>query len=145
MARLRFTAAISLGLLLLAGLAAAPSPATAQTASLSVTLTASKTKAKVGDLVDFTVVVTNNGTTPVTDLTVSLNLPDALDGRAINCPFGTSVGVTDCTFSLSAGSAAEVHFFVRIGVGPNGRVVASLSDGTEVAIPAIKIIGPRKG
>src|SRR3954451_21110573 len=98
MARLRIFAAISLSLLLFSGLATAPSPATAQTASLSVTLAASKTKAKVGDIVDFTVVVTNNGTIPVADLTVSLNLPDALDGRAINCPFGTSAGVTDCTF-----------------------------------------------
>src|SRR5207249_8048633 len=62
----------------------------AQEANPTLTLTSSATKAKVGDFVGFTVRVENTGTDTIPSLSVFLNLPDALDARAISCPGDTS-------------------------------------------------------
>jgi len=135
--------------------APAPHAAVAQdVGALTLSLTPSVTKAKIGDIVEFTVRVENAGTEPLTGLFVSLGLPDALNARAKSCPSKElDEDVTSCWVGeLGPGSWVEVRFSVQIGSRTrtiNGPVTAQVSDGTYpplafVAIPAIKIIGSPK-
>ncbi|MFL5760595.1 MAG: hypothetical protein ACJ789_12780 [Thermomicrobiales bacterium] len=126
--------------------------ASAQQASdLTISLTSSTTKAKIGDFVAFTAVVENTGTASVTDLLINLNLPDALNARAINCPGETSGSTTFCVIGdLPAGSVAEILFVVQVGTKQNnGPVTVSASIQSLVvatdSVPALKIVGPTHG
>ena len=123
--------------------------ASAQQASdLTISLTSSTKKAKVGDFVAFRAVVDNTGASSVPDLLINLNIPDALDARAINCPGDTSGSTTFCVISdFPAGSVAEILFVVQVGTKQNnGPVTVSASSSSIVlataAVPALKIVGP---
>jgi uncharacterized repeat protein (TIGR01451 family) len=126
----------------------------AQEASdLTLSLTSSATKAKVGDIVRFTVRVENTGTSTIPDLVVQLGLPDALNAQAVNCPGETGGSTTLCDLGdFAAGSITEVVFFVEVGTRErvlNGPVSAAASSGGFVlvtdTIPPLKIVGPRQG
>ena len=126
----------------------APRPVAAQEASdLTLSLTPSTTKAKIGDVVLFTVRVENTGTITIPDLFVHLGLPDALDARAVNCPGETSGSTTFCDLGdFEPDSIAEVLFAVEVGArDPNGPVTAFASSGDQVLaraeIPQLKIVG----
>jgi uncharacterized repeat protein (TIGR01451 family) len=125
--------------------------ASAQQASdLTVSLTSSATKAKIGDFVGFTVRVENTGATTISAVAVNLNLPDALDARAVSCPGDSQGIVTSCNLGdFAAGSIAEVLFVVQVGSkATNGPVTAFVSSSdatlTTAAIPALKIVGPSR-
>jgi len=135
--------------------APAPHAAVAQDAgTLTLDLTANVTKAKIGQIVEFTVRVENAGTEPVAGLFVSLGLPDALDARATSCPsWELGDDVTSCWLGdLAPGQTVEVSFTVQVGSRTraiNGAVTAQVGDGTfpplaSVEIPAIKIVGSPK-
>jgi len=122
----------------------------AQEASdLTFTVTSSATKAKVGDFVGVTVRVENTGTDTIPNLSVFLNLPDALDARAISCPGDTSGTTVFCKIGdFAAGSAAEVFFAVEVShKAPNGPVTAYASSFDVViasaSVPPLKIVGPK--
>jgi uncharacterized repeat protein (TIGR01451 family) len=154
MALPRFITVFGLAALLLGAVAIAPSrhAAAVDASDLNVTLKSNVTRAKIGDIVEFTVRVENNGTEAFTNLSVSLGLPDALDARSVYCPFnpGSGNGVTDCEVgTLEPGSVIDVPFYVHVGSKEaNGGVTAFVSaDGIstiETSIPAIKIVGPTK-
>ena len=89
MARLRTALVISLVTLLLPSFLIAPfaSPVTAQSAeAVRITLTSSSNKAKIGDILEFAVQVENASADPIAGFFVALQLPDALNARAVNCP-----------------------------------------------------------
>ena len=126
----------------------APRPVAAQEASdLTLSLTPSTTKAKIGDIIRFTVRVENMGTTTIPDLFVHLSLPDALNGQAVTCPGDDGDTVTSCSLGdFVPGSITEVMFFVEVGSREgNGRVAASVSSGGFVlvtdTVPQLKIVG----
>ena len=133
-----------LAILSLLTLAAAPSAA----AGLTLDLTANATKAKVGDDITFTVRVENTGTEALTDVTINLNLPDALDAQSVDCPIDSET-VTSCPLrTLQAGEVQEVTFVVRAGTRNrqiNGDVTASATSGSLILASArlapIKIVG----
>ena len=116
----------------------------------TVTLTSSATKAKIGDLVAFTVRVENIGAESIPDMLINLGLPDALNARAINCPGETFGSTTFCIISdFPAGSIVEVLFVVEVGTRePNGPVTVFVSSADIVlasaAIPPLKIVGPAR-
>jgi hypothetical protein len=116
----------------------------------TVTLTSSATKAKIGELVAFTVRVENIGSESIPDLLINLGLPDALNARAINCHGETFGSTTFCIISdFPADSIVEVLFVVEAGTRePNGPVTAFVSSADIVlasaAIPPIKIVGPNR-
>jgi uncharacterized repeat protein (TIGR01451 family) len=125
-------------------------PAAAQDTALTLDLTASTTKAKIGDFVEFTVRLENTGTETIPGVMVNLELPDALDARAVNCPTGSDpqfTGVTTCILGdLSAGSSAEVLFYVEVGAKePNGPVTATATstnmDSVSDQLAPLKIVG----
>jgi uncharacterized repeat protein (TIGR01451 family) len=154
MALPRFLTVFGLFALLLSALFVSPGrQAAAQDASdLVVTLKPNVTRAKIGDIVEFTVRVENKGTETFTNLSVSLGLPDALDARSVYCPFnaGSGNGVTDCEVgNFEPGSVTDVLFYVHVGSRTaNGTVSAFVSaDGISsilVQIPPIKIVGSPK-
>lgn len=119
-----------------------------QAPDLTISLTSSTTKAKIGDFVAFRAVVENNGASPVPGLLVNLNLPDALDARAINCSGDSSGSTTFCFFGdFPAGSVTEILFVVQVGTKQNnGPVTVSASSNSTVlatdSVPALKIVGP---
>jgi len=127
--------------------AAAIRPASAQdAAAVTVTLTASTAKAKVGDIVYFTIDVQNTGTETI-NLFFSLGLPDALDARAASCPGDHSDSAVTCVIDeFTPGSTAEGVFYVYVGRRtPNGPISAS-AGGDDIptvftTIPALKIVG----
>ena len=114
---------------------------------LTLTLTPSATKAKIGDVIVFTVQVENAGTEPITGLVVSLGLPDALDAQTKSCPSDPNPDVTSCWIvDLGPGASVEVRFSVQVGSrnrATNGPVTAQVGYPplAFVAIPAVKIIG----
>jgi hypothetical protein len=122
-----------------------------QTSGLTISLTAQPTKAKVGDFVGFKAVVENTGDMIVSNLLINLNIPDALDARAINCPGDNGGSTTFCTITnFAPGSIAEVFFTVQVGTkANNGPVTVSASGDSIVlataSVPAIKIVGPKNG
>jgi uncharacterized repeat protein (TIGR01451 family) len=150
----RFLTVFGLLALLFSAIFISPShQAAAQDASdLVVTLTPNVTRAKIGDIVEFTVRVENVGTVTITNLEVGLGLPDALDARSVYCPFNPGVGnlVTDCLIgNLEPGAATDVPFYVHVGSKEaNGTVSATASaDGIPaviVTVAPIKVIGPTK-
>lgn len=155
MAGLRFALLLSVVALVLGATVGAPMlrPATAQAASgLTVSLTPNVTKAKIGNIVEFTVRVENTGAETIPGLGVSLALPDALDARAVYCPFSSGDTVIDCQIGdLAPGSTAEVKFYVHVGSRTgNGAVTAYAYDtftGTVLAsaqTAPIKIVGSPK-
>jgi len=126
-------------------------PAAAQEEpSVALTLTSSATRAKIGDLVSFTARVENNGAESIPNMLINLNLPDALNARAINCSGETSGSTTFCFFSeFPAGSITDVLFVAEVGSRePNGPVSASVSSSSIViataSVPALKIPGSKK-
>jgi uncharacterized repeat protein (TIGR01451 family) len=126
-------------------------PAAAQASpAVAVTLTSSAAKAKVGDLVSFTVLVENTGAESIPDMLINLNLPDALNARAINCPGETFGSTTFCVISdFPAGSLVEILFVAEVGSRElNGPVSASVSSSSIVlataSVPALKIPGSKK-
>jgi uncharacterized repeat protein (TIGR01451 family) len=148
----RFLAVFGLIALVLSAAVASPAHrAAAQDASdLVVTLTPNVTRAKIGDIVEFTVRIENTGTQSFTGVFVNLGYPDALDARAVYCPFSSGDTVGDCAIGeLGPGSVAEVKFYAHIGSRTaNGEVTAFVSaDGIStimVQIPPIKIVGSPK-
>jgi uncharacterized repeat protein (TIGR01451 family) len=122
-----------------------------ETTGLTLSLQASTTKAKVGDFVAFTARVENTGTTTITGLLINLNLPDALDARAINCPGDNGGSTVFCTIGdFAPGSVADVLFAVEVGSREtilNGPVTVSASsnsaDVATASVPALKIVGPQ--
>jgi hypothetical protein len=120
-----------------------------QSSDLTISLTSSTKKAKIGDFVSFKAVVENTGASSVPDLLINLNIPDALDARAINCAGDTSGSTTFCVISdFPAGSVAEILFVVQVGTKQNnGPVIVSASSLSIVlatdAVPALKIVGPK--
>lgn len=152
MALPRFLTVFGLLSLLLGSVVVAPGRnAAAQDASnLVVTLTSNVTRAKIGDIVEFRVTVENTGTETFANLSISIGYPDALDGRAVYCPFGSGDTVVDCTKDeLGPGSSVEALFYAHVGSKiANGEVTAFVSaDGITTImtqIPPIKIVGPTK-
>lgn len=154
MAGLRFALLLSVVALVLGATVGAPMlrPATAQAASgLTVSLTPNVTKAKIGNIVEFTVRVENTGAETISGLTVSLGLPDALDARAVYCPYSSGDTVVDCQIGdLASGTTAEVKFYVHVGSRTaNGPVTATVFDSTfntltSAEINPIKIVGSSK-
>jgi uncharacterized repeat protein (TIGR01451 family) len=143
-------------LLLALAVTAVSSPATRsvaaqETPSLTLSLTSSTTKAKIGDIVRFTVRVENTGTVAIPDLNVSLSLPDALSGRAVTCPGETGGSPMNCRLGdFAPGSLAEVVFFVEVTSREgNGVVGASASSSSIVLvsdiIPQLKLVGSPRG
>jgi uncharacterized repeat protein (TIGR01451 family) len=140
-------------LLLALGLALASGPAAAQDASgLTLSLTPSTTKVKTGNVVTFTVRVTNTGTTTISALFVQLGLPDALHAREVACPGDTHGIVTLCDLGdVAPGSVLEVVFTAEAGERgvTNGPVTAvASSSGMNLAsaeIPQLKIVGRPRG
>lgn len=103
-------------------------PTAAQAAgSVSLTLTASTTKARIGEIVQFTATIENTGTETIPNLFVSINYPDAINARGMNCPGGSADQVVTCSLGdLAPGDSAEVLYFAEAGHRePNGPVTAS--------------------
>jgi uncharacterized repeat protein (TIGR01451 family) len=143
-------------LILALAVAAIRSPATrlvaAQEASdLTLSLTSSAKKAKIGDIVRFTVRVENTGTVAIPDLNVSLSLPDALSGRAVSCPGETGGSPTNCRLGdFAPGSLAEVVFFVEVTSREGNGVVGASASSSSIAlvsdiVPQLKLIGSPRG
>jgi uncharacterized repeat protein (TIGR01451 family) len=146
----RIAIVLSLGALLLGALVVVPasrSVAAQDAGDVTITLTPSRTKAKIGDILEFKVQVTNNTTDSITDVRVALGLPDALDARAVYCPFSTDAGITDCLIPELFPGSADVNFYVHVGSRTaNGSVNAQATDITNnvlasTRIDPIKIIG----
>ena len=114
--------------------------------SLTFSLTPSTTKARVGDYVAHRVLVENTGTTTIPSLGINLELPDALDARAVTCPGDNHGIVTFCDLgNFAPGSIADVLFIVQVGAkAPNGPVTASASGGATATVPPLKIVGPSR-
>ncbi|MFL5759111.1 MAG: hypothetical protein ACJ789_05190 [Thermomicrobiales bacterium] len=155
MVRLRLALLLSLIALLLSAtmVISAPRVVAAQDVTgLTVSVTPNVTRAKIGDIVEFTVRVENTGAETIPGLGVSLALPDALDARAVYCPFSSGDTVIDCQIGdLAPGSTAEVKFYVHVGSRTgNGAVTAYAYDtftGTVLAsaqTAPIKIVGSPK-
>ena len=142
-------ALFSLAPLVVLSLPAAHRVSAQEASDLTFTLTSSATKAKVGDFVGFTVRVENTGADTVPSLSVFLNLPDALDARAINCPGDTSGTTVFCKIGdFAPGSVAEVFFAVEVShKAPNGPATAYASSFDVViasaSVPPLKIVGPK--
>jgi uncharacterized repeat protein (TIGR01451 family) len=141
-----------LGIALFAGLLAAPllarSAQVHAASDLQISLATNTTKAKIGDAIAFTVRLENTGADTVPGLRVTLGLPDALDARAVYCPFSTGDTVVDCLIGdLAPGTIAEVQFFVQAGSRTaNGPVSVQAVDSTSAVLAStelslIKIIG----
>src|SRR4051794_36092490 len=151
MARLRFALLLSLIALILGatvGVAMPRSTAAQEASGVTLGLTPNVTRAKIGDIVEFTVRVQNTSTATISGLRVSLGLPDALDARSVYCPFSSGDTVVDCQVGdLGSGALAEVKFYVHVGSRTtNGPVTANVSDSTfttlaSVQIAPIKIVG----
>ena len=75
--------AVGLGLLLLAG--STPVAAQAVTADVGITKTADRHKAKVGELITYTITVTNYGPATATDVVFGDSLPDDLNIVSLQC------------------------------------------------------------
>jgi uncharacterized repeat protein (TIGR01451 family) len=154
MASPRLAVVIGLAALLLGATLITPAPRStaAQSASgLTLSLTPNLTKAKIGEVVEFTVRVENTGTETIPSFFVSLGLPDALDAQTSYCPFSPVGSVTDCELrDFAPGSIAGALFYVHVGSrAPNGPVTAFALDGSghvfaTAQIAPIKIIGPSK-
>lgn len=154
MVRLRLALLLSLIALLLSAtmVISAPRVVAAQDVTgLTVSVTPNVTRAKIGDIVEFTVRVENTGAETISGLTVSLGLPDALDARAVYCPYSSGDTVVDCQIGdLASGTTAEVKFYVHVGSRTaNGPVTATVYDSTfntltSAEINPIKIVGSSK-
>jgi uncharacterized repeat protein (TIGR01451 family) len=153
MARLRTALVISLVTLLLPSFLIAPfaSPVTAQSAeAVRITLTSSSNKAKIGDILEFAVQVENASADPIAGFFVALQLPDALNARAVNCP-GNSSSETFCAIgTFTPGAAFHIRFYVEVGSKTgNGAVTANAGDSTFTVLASesvgpIKIVGSPK-
>ena len=149
MARIRVAIVLSF-LILNIGVAGLMSRTASAQASLSMIATASKTRAKIGEFIELSVQVTNNGNEVASGVVVTINPPDALNASGTWCPFVGSSTVDDCTIgSLGAGSSAEASFFIEIGhKSPNGPIRVTLSDSngevSHVDVGPIKITGASK-
>ena len=142
------SAALALVVLLALLLGIAPPAAAQDVAGVTLRLTVNVPRAKVGEIVEYTVRVANAGTEPIAGLSVALGLPDALDARSVYCPSGTVDAVIACEIGdLAPGSVAEAKFYVHVGVRePNGQVTAQLLDAAynviaNAELPPLKIIG----
>jgi uncharacterized repeat protein (TIGR01451 family) len=155
MARPRLVIELSLVALLLGAMMVAPAsrPAAAQTVGdVTVTLTPSATRARIGDIIEFTVRVTNTSTETINDVTVQLGLPDALDARAVYCPFSNDSSIIHCVIPELFPGSSDVNFYVHVGSRTaNGSVTTQVRDSTftllaSTEIKPIKIVGsPRTG
>ena len=153
MARLRIALVISLVTLLLSSFLIAPyaSPVTAQSSeAVRITLTSSSNKAKIGDILEFVVEVENVSADPIAGFFVTLQLPDALNARAVNCP-GNSSSETFCAIgTFTPGALVDISFYVEIGSKTgNGAVTANAGDSTFTVLASdsvgpIKIVGSPK-
>jgi uncharacterized repeat protein (TIGR01451 family) len=124
-------------------------PAQPATASdgLTLTLTSNVTKAKVGTIVEYTAALENHGTETVPALTISISLPDSLQGRAMSCPTGGQ-GQFFCPLGdFAPESVTEVRFYVEAADRnpTNGPVTVTASSNFVVILtaqlPQLKIVG----
>jgi uncharacterized repeat protein (TIGR01451 family) len=145
-------------LVLLLFFASSAQPALAQGSSdISVTITANRDKAMPGQLITYTVVVTNLGPDDAIFVDVFHILPDQLQFISLTCDKGTSPDTPACEYtSLTAGESAtsilvatpiadpgkhpkQVTTTARVGLETTDSVDPNASN--NVASVAIKLIG----
>lgn len=143
-----FRTLILAAFVLVSAIAPTMGPVAVQESGLVIDLTSSAKKAKVGDLVAFTVTLENQGAESIPAITITLGLPDALDAQAVYCPGDTHQTVTSCDLGeVAAGWVTEVEFFVRVGSKINNgpvTAVATAADSTVIVsdeLPPIRIVG----
>jgi uncharacterized repeat protein (TIGR01451 family) len=148
MVRPRLVVLLTVALLIGAtAIVSARQPVAAQSVnSVTLSITPNTTKAQIGDIVEFTVRVTNTGSEPTSGLNVSLGLPDALDFRSALCPGASNGGSCEIT-GLPPGSFTNAQFYVHVGSRTaNGTVTSQANDSTGIVafveIAPIKVVGP---
>jgi uncharacterized repeat protein (TIGR01451 family) len=109
-------------------------------APLRITKTGSPASANVGDLVTYTVTVTNPGTTPVPGVTVTDTLPANAELVSATATAGTCTGTVTlvCTIgTLGAGQSATVTIVIRPTPAAAGKTPIDTAVATAPGLPPV--------